>query len=82
MEELIHCPWCLAHYITLFLLLLVDCRTQFIATIPIFETFLNFIITWFAIISISGLFHAVILIAYKPVKESEMIRQAKKKKLQ
>jgi len=73
LEELIHCPWCLSHYITLGLLFVFDTNITF--------TFYNvcyFILQWFAIQGIIGLLHYVYLRAYEPVAKAMMRRELEK----
>lgn len=59
-EELIHCPWCLSHYITLFWMLIYLRHLSFML----------FILTWFAIQGIIGLLHYVYLRTYEPVAKA------------
>ena len=73
-EELVHCPWCLNHYVVFITLLVCD-----VGTIPFSNySIINFFITAFVLTAISGLFHYVLLRAYKPVAEALMIRKIKK----
>jgi len=74
LEELIHCPWCLNHYIV-FVTLLVS-GTGYIPFSS--YTLLNFFFTAFVLTAISGLIHYVLLRAYKPVAEALVIREIKK----
>jgi hypothetical protein len=69
LEELIHCPWCLSHYITVFLLLISGQ----------YKTFVSFLILFFAVQGIIGLLHYVMLRAYEPVMKSELQRKLDKK---
>lgn len=74
MEELIHCPWCLNHYVVFITLLICD-----VGLIPFSNiTLINFFVTSFVITAISGLIHYVLLRAYKPVAEALIIREIKK----
>jgi len=77
LEELIHCPWCLSHYIAAIVLLITK-------DIILFTDIwiINFILTLFVIVAGSGLFHAIILVAYKPVAENMVRRQIAKMKKQ
>lgn len=69
LEELIFCPYCFSHYVALFLLLIM----------PGEYSLYEFIITYFAIIAISGLVHYVLLRAYEPVAKTMMFRKSIKK---
>lgn len=65
LEELIHCPWCLSHYVALVAMFTAGKYTGFI----------DFVAQWFAMICLSGLCHYVLLRAYKPVMENMMNRK-------
>lgn len=68
-EDLIHCPYCLGHYIALVIMLVTynNCSQYFI---PVSKSIvLNFIISWFSIMCVTSILHCVMLIAYKPVSE-------------
>lgn len=68
-EDLIHCPYCLGHYIALAIMLVTynNCSQYFI---PVSKSIvLNFIISWFSIMCVTSILHCVMLIAYKPVSE-------------
>lgn len=72
-EELIHCPWCLSHWITFVLLLMTWDWVQITNW-----AFVNFLLTTFAITCLSGLFHFVLLRAYEPVAKAMVARQIEK----
>ncbi len=66
LEDLIHCPWCLGHWITIiYLLISVNVNYLFISNF----VFINFCITLFMMMSIEGLLHYVLLRAYEPVQK-------------
>ena len=74
-EELIHCPWCLSHWITFILLIMIgDWMT--ITGIGL----IDFLLTTFAITCISGIGHYVLLRAYEPVAKALVARQIEKMK--
>lgn len=75
-EELIHCPWCLSHYISLVILACVYDKTLFL-DIP---TWIHLAINWFALICLVGIYHFVLLRAYHPVAENMVRRQLTKMK--
>lgn len=74
-EELIHCPYCLSHYIAMLILLITDWAFLFTKS-----SILNFIFTLLSITGVVALMHYIILRAYSPVMESEMRRKMGKKK--
>ena len=66
LEELIHCPYCLCHYI----ILTIRFTTNDISSklVPIANNIVyNFLFTWFCIVCVTSLLHCVMLIAYRPV---------------
>ena len=79
-EQLVHCPWCLGHYIV-FLYLMIPGIKFFPASD---YNLVNFIITWFDIICIMGIIHYVLLRAYEPVakigaqRKIDKLKEAKK----
>jgi hypothetical protein len=75
-EELIHCPWCLSHYVTIFFLLFVYDKTIFLDI----SFWIHIILNWLAIICVSGLCHYVLLRAYDPVRKEMVQRQIDKLK--
>lgn len=85
-EELIHCPWCLAHWITFILLWCIP-SSYIIEVVPVIENSLvlrsfNFLFTTFAIIGLVGLLHYVLLRAYEPVAKAMAMRQLEKMQAQ
>lgn len=77
LEELIHCPWCLSHYVAAFVLFTSNDLpyVQFSDNV-----FINFMFTWFAFVAISGLCHYVLLRAYEPVAKAMMLREQQKRR--
>lgn len=75
-EELIHCPYCLSHYIVLTIMLLTD-NTPVYSVFPWYVC--NFILTLFVIVGVVSLFHFVMVRAYKPVAEYMVDRQLAKR---
>lgn len=81
LEELVFCPWCFSHYVTLVILL-----TSNVIGINIFNNNIaNFLFTWFTIQAVIGLLHYVLLRAYEPVAKAmgnralNKLREAKEK---
>lgn len=75
-EELIHCPWCLSHWIVFVIML-----TANVDLIPISDYYLyNWLFTAFVIIAPIGLYHYVILRAYEPVMKAMVQRELQKLK--
>lgn len=68
LEELIHCPWCLGHYIVLGYVLLLK---------P-YESPEGFLISWFSIVGMMGCIHYVLLRAYEPVAKMMIRRKMEK----
>jgi hypothetical protein len=66
-EQLIHCPWCLNHYIVL-IVVIIFYRYDW----------LQMIMMWFAIVAAGGLVHYVLLRAYKPVLKAAIEREFQK----
>ena len=66
LEELIHCPYCLCHYVILTIMFTTnDISSQLV---PITNNIVyNFLFTWFCIVCVTSLLHCVMLIAYRPV---------------
>lgn len=68
LEELIHCPYCFAHYVTLVVMFTTKNVSSYL--IPITGLiWYDFLFTWFCIICVVSLLHSIMLIAYKPVIE-------------
>lgn len=66
LEELIHCPYCLCHYIILTIMFTTNDISS--KLIPIANNIVyDFLFTWFCIVCVTSLLHCVMLIAYRPV---------------
>ena len=66
LEELIHCPYCLCHYIILTIMFTTNNISS--KLVPIANNIIyNFLFTWFCIVCVTSLLHCVMLIAYRPV---------------
>ncbi len=75
-EELIHCPWCLSHWILIISSIFIYDKVNIL---PItFISIIDYIIVCFAIICISGIFHYVLLRAYEPVSRMMINREIEK----
>ena len=77
LETLIHCPYCLGHYIVAILMYIIETSNYFYYTVIITFTniyWIDCIISWFALIGLMSLFHFIILLAYKPVAEATAMR--------
>lgn len=62
LDELIHCPWCLGHWVTVMYLLTFGTIFH-----PVNKPIADFFINLFIIVSLEGLLHYVLLRAYEPV---------------
>jgi hypothetical protein len=69
LDELIHCPWCLNHYVVLVYLLV---------TLN-FSTLVEALVYLFAIVGMGGLIHHVLLRAYEPIAKRLLERKLKGK---
>ena len=68
LEELIHCPYCLCHYIILTIMFTTNDISS--KLVPITNNIVyNFLFTWFCIVCITSLLHCIMLIAYRPVMQ-------------
>ena len=68
LEELIHCPYCLCHYIILTIMFTTNDISS--KLVPIANNIVyDFLFTWFCIVCITSLLHCVMLIAYRPVMQ-------------
>ena len=68
LEELIHCPYCLCHYVILTIMFTTNDISS--KLVPIANNIVyNFLFTWFCIVCITSLLHCVMLIAYRPVMQ-------------
>ncbi len=73
LEELIHCPYCLSHYITILLLIICNYRYLFTKYIVV-----NYILTTFCIVGIVSVLHYIVLRAYEPIAKQMMQRHIDK----
>jgi hypothetical protein len=76
LEELIHCPWCLGHYILLGILIIFLHKTLFLDI----NIWLHLIINWFAALALMGICHYILLRAYEPVAKAMVYREIEKLK--
>ena len=68
LEELIHCPYCLCHYVILTIMFTTNNISS--KLVPITNNIVyNFLFTWFCIVCITSLLHCVMLIAYRPIMQ-------------
>ena len=66
LEELIHCPYCLCHYVILTIMFTTNDISS--KLVPIANNIVyDFLFTWFCIVCITSLLHCIMLIAYRPV---------------
>jgi hypothetical protein len=77
--ELVHCPYCLAHYIILCIMLTTTNVSNYLIPVSCFVVY-NFLFTWFVIVCLVSLLHFVMLRAYAPVAILETHRLLKKSK--
>lgn len=75
LEELIHCPWCLGHWVTFFFLLILQKWIDFTG-----QTVIDFLMTSFAIMGVVGVGHYVLLRTYEPVAKYLVHRELEKMK--
>lgn len=78
-EDLIHCPYCFGHYVTLAILGLTYTRNSWLFNLLTGWPVVDFILMWFICVCMMSLLHFVMVRAYKPVAESETIRKMKEK---
>ena len=78
-EDLIHCPYCFCHYVILVIMLTTRHLGDYLIRINNVGIY-NFLFTWFAIVCLTSLLHAVMLVAYKPVAEIETYRKMRAKR--
>lgn len=74
LSELIHCPYCFGHYVVLTIMLFTKNVEDRVVQITDW-TWFNVLFTWFAIVCIMSILHAVMLVAYRPVAEEESHRK-------
>lgn len=68
LEELIHCPYCLCHYIILTIMFTTNDISS--KLVPIANNIVyDFLFTWFCIVCVTSLLHCVMLIAYRPIMQ-------------
>ena len=66
LEELIHCPYCLCHYVILTIMFTTNDISS--KLVPITNNIVyDFLFTWFCIVCVTSLLHCIMLIAYRPV---------------
>lgn len=70
LDELVHCPWCFNHYVCL-AALYVSRGTYEITDVAV----IDFIISWFFMVTIGGIIHYVLLRSYEPVIKATIQRQ-------
>jgi len=75
-EELIHCPYCLSHWILFILVFSMYSRFEIIKIFDVY--FIDLMIYLFAVISFSGIIHWILLRAYDPVIKLEAMRKMEK----
>ena len=72
-EELIHCPYCLGHYVVL--VIMFTTRGLKYHLMPISGNIVyDFLFTWFCIVCVLSLLHYFMNLAYKPIAENEGLR--------
>ena len=78
-EELIHCPYCLSHWITFIILLIVPNHILKIwESQGIIVNIFNYLFTSFSVIGIVGMIHYILLRSYEPVAKAMMYRHKEK----
>lgn len=77
-DELVHCPWCVNHYVVLLFLLFSGFKKAFLTYELIGMSLANLVITWFAVVGLGGVIHFVLLRAYEPVAKQLVQRQLDK----
>lgn len=72
-EELIHCPYCLGHYVVLVIMFTTKGLRYHL--MPISGNIVyDFLFTWFCIVCVLSLLHYFMNLAYKPIAENEGLR--------
>lgn len=74
-EQLIHCPYCLGHYITIFIVLFTDKYVIFTG-----NYIYDVILTIFCVMGTVAVLHYIILRAYEPIAKIHAMREIEKKK--
>lgn len=70
-EELVHCPWCLGHWVVFVIMLTARIQPLEITGIYLYD----WLFTAFAVMAPIGLIHYVLLRAYEPIAKA-MIQRA------
>lgn len=78
-EDLIHCPYCFGHYVTLALIAITYNRNYDLFALFTGNRIIDFILMWFACVCIMSIWHFIMVRAYKPVAESETLRKVRSK---
>lgn len=73
-EQLVHCPWCLSHYVVAVFLLTSDFPLWEVSGSAVY----NFICTLFAIVGIGAVIQYVLLRAFEPVQKALQQRALRK----
>lgn len=76
LDQLMHCPWCLGHYVIAIFLL--TCKIKLIC-VSDYQLY-NFLFTLFYMICIVGLVHYILVRAYEPIAKAEALRNLQKQK--
>lgn len=72
-EKLIHCPYCIGHYVVLVIMFTTEYVENYL--IPITNILVyDFLFTWFCIVCVLSLLHYFMNLAYKPIAENEGLR--------
>ena len=66
--EGINCPWCVSHYVTLGYLIVT---WQSLPTLFTLSKFMHFLILWFVIQTVIGVFHYVLIRTYMPIAQMQ-----------
>ena len=69
-EDLVHCPYCLGHYVAIFVLIITKYRIK-CTDIEI----INFIFTWFAVMGCVACMHFIMTRAYEPIARAMTARK-------
>lgn len=73
-EELIHCPWCLGHWIVFVIMLTANTPIISMTYVPVYD----WLFTAFTVMAPVGLIHYVLLRAYEPVAKAMLQRKLDK----
>jgi hypothetical protein len=76
LEELIHCPWCLNHYVVALYILLSGRPFHLVRFFG--NEIMDFALSLFTVVGLSGLLHYVLLRAYEPVAKAAAHRELEK----